>query len=507
MNPPPDIASLRKRLRLDGQGLRYPWQEWVREQVFVRRLNTVWGWLLLGAISLGVAVLVAKVNWVFGILIAAGVIGAPILFSAMFKLEMGIYLMITLAFFMSVFLKLFSKIPVGLVMDFTILLMMLGIVYKGIKTDDWTAFRTPITYTILVWMAYHFFEFLNPQAASRAAWFYVVRPAVGYILLFFACYAYLRTLRELKRLLIFLVLLSAVSGIWGIYQFLFGYFDFEMRDIVLNQQVHLVYIQGRWRSFGTMGSPAQYGVVMAYTILFSLVLLGVKFPKWFRFFLYLNALISLMAMVYSGTRAGYVLIPLGIMVMVGLARNVKLYVLCAIGGVAAVGVINMPTSNYHILRIQSAFKGSEDESYKVRKRNKEMIMPWIAAHPIGGGLGSTGVWGQRFSPGTFLANFPPDAGYIRVAVEMGWIGLIIYLALWINIMVFSIIGYLRMKDKELKAVALGILVCIAPLMVIEYAQDIIGKLPSNLLFWVQVALLVRAVEIDLSNQKKEISIN
>ena len=42
--------------------------------------------------------------------------------------------------------------------------------------------------------------------------------------------------------------------------------------------------------------------------------------------------------------------------------------------------------------------------------------------PIGGGLGSTGVWGQRFTPGSFLAMFAPDSGLIRVAVELGWVG-------------------------------------------------------------------------------------
>ncbi|MCP6423416.1 hypothetical protein NL463_29335, partial [Klebsiella pneumoniae] len=61
--------------------------------------------------------------------------------------------------------------------------------------------------------------------------------------------------------------------------------------------------------------------------------------------------------------------------------------------------------------------------------NQKRIQPYILSHPIGGGLGATGVWGVRFAPYSFLANFPPDSGYVRVAVELGWIGLGIFCTL------------------------------------------------------------------------------
>ncbi|WP_020533012.1 O-antigen ligase family protein [Flexithrix dorotheae] len=489
-------------LNYTGRLFGNPVSAWLYKHVFERQLNSIWGYLFLFLLTFMVSWLVVKVGWFIGILIAAAVIGGPILFSTVFKVEFGIKLMLIIAVFMSVFLKLLPNIPIGLVMDSTILMMMLGITYRAIKKGEWKPFQTPITGAILLWMCWHLIEIANPIAASRVAWFYVVRPAVGYILLFFAAYGYLNSITRIKGLVYLIVILFALSGIWGIVQFIFGYFPFEMEYIVSHDAVHLVYIQGRWRSFGTMGSPAQFGVIMAYTLIFCFVLVKVRFGKYSKLFMISSGIICTMALVYSGTRTGVALVPIGIMTIVGLSRSVKLYLICIFGGIIMIGIINMPTDNYHIKRIQSTFNASEDESYKVRERNKEMITPWILSHPMGGGLGSTGVWGQRFSPGTFLANFPPDSGYVRIAVEMGWIGLLIYIFLWINILIKSVFPYWKMKNPELKTIALSIFVSIVPLIVIESAQDIVGKLPSNLLFWVQLAILFRAIELDLNEQKE-----
>jgi len=69
---------------------------------------------------------------------------------------------------------------------------------------------------------------------------------------------------------------------------------------------------------------------------------------------------------------------------------------------------------------------------------------------MGGGLGATGAWGQRFAPNSYLASFPPDSGYVRVAVELGWIGLFIFCLLMFTILKTGINNYYLIKDPELK---------------------------------------------------------
>src|SRR5262249_18386596 len=132
------------------------------------------------------------------------------------------------------------------------------------------------------------------------------------------------------------------------------------------------------------------------------------------------------AMLFSGTRSSYILIPAAMVMLVILKFNRKVFVFTAAAGFMLAFLIMVPTSNPTLARFQSAFKPSKDRSFEERAKNQEMIKPYILAHPICGGLGSVGVWGQRFAPDSFLAKFPPDSGYVRVAVEMGWIGLFIY---------------------------------------------------------------------------------
>jgi hypothetical protein len=476
--------------------------QWQKGLVFLKREEGLYATSLLSlGLALLIGVAVAKVGWVMGLLAGLACIGAPVLAFIALDAGWGVYLMVAISVFMNAALKLIPDLPIGLLMDFCILIMVLGVLYRCYHGNSWSkVFKTPISWVIGIWSGWHLMELANPIAASRVAWFYVARPALGYILIFFVAYGYLDTEARIRKLFFFIIACCGVSGVWGVIQFVNGYFPFEMNYIVQHQAVHLVFIQGRWRSFGPMSSPAHFGVVMAYMTVCSILMMRLAKRGGAKFLLLLSAAACLMALVYSGARSGYAVLPLSLAVMVGLSQNVKLYIACAIAGMGLAVVVAMPTDNYHIKRIQSTFKSEEDLSYNVREENRRMITPWILAHPMGGGLGSTGVWGQRFSPGTFLANFPPDSGYVRIAVEMGWIGLGLYALLWIVILWNGIIGFFKIKHPPLKLMALCILVSIVPLVVVEMAQDIVGKLPSNMLFWVFLAILMRCIDLGKNPQ-------
>ena len=67
--------------------------------------------------------------------------------------------------------------------------------------------------------------------------------------------------------------------------------------------------------------------------------------------------------------------------------------------VSSIGfLIVMPSSNQNILRFQTAFRPTKDASYQLREENQAKIKPFVYSHPFGGGLGSVGEWGAKFSP-------------------------------------------------------------------------------------------------------------
>ena len=164
-------------------------------------------------------------------------------------------------------------------------------------------------------------------------------------------------------------------------------------------------------------------------------------------------------------------------------------------------LIRVPTSNPTLARFQSAFRPSKDASFEERARNQERIKPYILSHPIGGGLGSVGIWGQRFAPHSYLANFPPDSGYVRVAVEMGWIGLLLYCIFNFVIMYKGIQYFYLIKDPELRTYCLAMILIIYAFDIGNFPQQALVQYPSNILFYLAMALLNVTMRLDLKQRE------
>ena len=184
-----------------------------------------------------------------------------------------------------------------------------------------------------------------------------------------------------------------------------------------------------------------------------------------------------------------------------LKLNKQIFIFSIISGLCLLVLIKIPTSNATLARFQSAFKPSKDASFEERAKNQEAIKPYILSHPIGGGLGSVGVWGQRFAPNSYLAKFPPDSGYVRVAVELGWIGLLLYCIFNFVIMYKGIQYYYTIRNPELKTYCLGMILFIFAFDVGNYPQQALVQYPSNILFFLAMAILNITMRLDIAERK------
>ncbi|HVZ25024.1 MAG TPA: O-antigen ligase family protein, partial [Sediminibacterium sp.] len=192
----------------------------------------------------------------------------------------------------------------------------------------------------------------------------------------------------------------------------------------------------------------------------------------------------------------YVMIPAGMVFYAALNLNKRVMAVMVVMGFVIVALILFPTSNPTIVRFQSAFKPAEDASFNLRKRNQERIRPYILSHPIGGGLGATGVWGQRFAPDSFLASFPPDSGYVRVAVELGWLGLLLFCILMFVILKTGVEHYYRIRDPELKGYCLAMLLIVFVLNIGNYPQEALVQFPISIYFYLAAAIIGISYRLD-----------
>ena len=206
-------------------------------------------------------------------------------------------------------------------------------------------------------------------------------------------------------------------------------------------------------------------------------------------------------MLYSGTRGAYVLLPAAMVMVAILKFNKKLLTLVVLAGLFLVFLIQVPTSNPSLLRFQTAFSPSKDPSFNVRAQNQRRIKPYILSHPIGGGLGSVGIWGRRFAPHSYLARFPPDSGYVRVAVEMGWIGLLLFCVFNFIILYRGIYYYFIIQDPTLKTYCLAMILIVFAFNIGNYPQQAFVQYPSNILFYLAVAIMTVTMRLDVEQRK------
>ena len=212
------------------------------------------------------------------------------------------------------------------------------------------------------------------------------------------------------------------------------------------------------------------------------------------------------AMAFTGTRTAFALVPVGGIFYAGLTLNRRVLLFGGFIALLGVGFVLKSSSSGVIFRIQSAFKPSQDDSMNLRLENQKKIQPFIQSHPIGGGLGSCGVWGERFNPDSELSKFPHDSSFVRMGVELGWIGLILYTLLHYFVLRTGLFYFVRCRDPWIKALYAGITTWCFMLAVACYAQEAILQLPMNVIYNVFLAILVTLKNFDPAFQK-EIELN
>jgi putative inorganic carbon (hco3(-)) transporter len=452
------------------------------------------------AISVFVSFGVYKFGLVFAILTAVAVVAIPVACAIIAYPAVGVVVTLVAAYLIMWVIRFGINFPLGTIMDGLQALCLFGFFLRMKREQNWVIFKNPISYVIVAWIIYNFIEVANPWAASKLAWVYTVRSVALVMLMYFIFSYQIRTVRFIKFILKLWILLAVFAAVYAIKQEFFGFAQFELDTLQDPETILLYFIDGRWRKFSIFSDPVAfaYNMVTASMLCIALMWGPISFVK--KLILGCLVLLFWVTMLYSGTRGAYVLVPAGLAMFALLNLTKRILIMGIVGALFFVGLIFVPTSNPSIKRFQSAFAPSEDASFNVRKMNQKRIQPFILSHPIGGGLGATGIWGQRFSPGSFLATFPPDSGYVRVAVELGWIGLALICTLMFVILREGIKNFFAIHNPQLRSICLGMVLVVFCLHIGNYPQEAIVQFPSNIYFYLAVALINVCYRIDQEAQ-------
>jgi cell division protein FtsW (lipid II flippase) len=310
----------------------------------------------------------------------------------------------------------------------------------------------------------------------------------------FVCFCAFDTPARIKSFMKVLFVLSVVVGLYGCIQQWHGLFPFEMAWVTADPaRFALLFVMGDYRKWSTMGDPTSFGIIMAAVTAFFVIVGRYQPNTWRRWILYFGCLFMLLGMVYSGTRTANVVLLAGLSMFLLLKANKTSTWVFGLSVLALLEIaINLPIySSTTLNRFRTSFQGSKDASFNVREMSRKFIQPYARSHPFGGGLGTTNDYGKLNNPGHYLAGFQTDDGFLKFALEIGWIGLLI-ICIWLFIILREgIRGYFRARAPETRYMYIAVLACLVPFMVSMLAQDVIGQLTNDAVIFPMLAMLMR----------------
>lgn len=475
-----------------------------KDNIFIKKITNPLGFILLTILCIALGTVIIYEGLTAVIIILVALIGLPVAYGIMFFPRFGIITLLISAYFIMWFTHMGFNYPFGTVIDIIELLLIVGFFIKQKKHPNWGIFKSSISVLILIWIAYNILQIANPIIESRLAWLYTIRSVAAVMIMYFVFVYHIRSAEFIKLLIKIWIGLTIIGAAYGFWQEFIGFLPFEENFINSDPKYrNLLFIAGKWRKFSIYSDPVAFSYNMVISTVLCVTMMLNQMKLWKKVTLGALAFFFIWAMIFSGTRGAYVLIPAALALLVILKFNRTVLLFAFTGFLLLAFFIYVPTSNYNIRRFQSAFNPSKDASFSVRAINQKRIQPFIQEHPLGAGLGAVSSTGKQMVRHSVLTGFAPDSGYVRVAVELGWIGLLLFCTLLFGIVRSGINNYFKIRDPELQNYCLAMTLIAFILAIGSYPQEAIVQFPTSIYFYLVVAIITITRQLDEKNYPKE----
>ncbi len=399
-----------------------------------------------------------------------------------------------------------TDVPLGLGVDTHFVMIYLALFFKSFFDKvPWGNAKNDLMLLALIWFIFAVFQLFNPEAVSRSAWFYSMRSVALYMLLMIPLIFII--FNKHKDLSIFLKIWAALSflaTLKGLMQLIIGPDPWEQAWLVGNT-THIIF--GRLRIFSFMSDAGQFGAAQGHSgVVFAILAMNEKKSKHWKYIYLVVSIFAFIGMMISGTR-GAIAVPLiGFATYIVLKKNMKL-ILTGLLAILALFIFfkftTIGQSNYSIRRMRTAFDLT-NPSLQVRIENQKALKSYLKSRPFGGGLGSSGNWGKRFSPNTFLAETPTDSWYVMIWAEQGIVGLSLHLFILFYIVIKgSYFIAFKIKNPRVKGELSAIIAGMTGIMAASYGNGVLGQMPTGLIIYSSMAFLFlgKSYEQELEEEK------
>jgi len=359
-----------------------------------------------------------------------------------------------------------------------------------------------------IWYLYAVFQLFNPEAVSRVAWFYAMRGVAFYMFLTVPLvFILFNKKKDIDLFLKIWAILSILGTLKGIMQKYFGVDPFEQAWLDEgNYKTHVLF--GKLRVFSFYSDAGQFGASQGLTgVVFLILSFNNGISQKLKIFYRVAAILGFYGLLISGTRGAMAVPVMGFALYIVLRKNFKVMI---VGAVLVIGIVvffkytTIGQGNYSIRRMRTAFNPTEDASFLVRRANQKKLATYLASRPFGGGIGSAGNWGLRFTPNTFLANTPTDSWYVMIWAEQGIVGLILHLAILLYILAKSMyIILFKIRSSNIHNILCAFTSGYFGILVASYGNGVLGQMPTGLLIYTGMAYMFLGPKLDKEEIAKQ----
>ncbi|MFH1119754.1 MAG: O-antigen ligase family protein [Bacteroidota bacterium] len=458
------------------------------------RLGSPMFYIPIFIVCLAAAWIIGKGGMVTGI----GLIVLPFLFfylNLLFRKPItGIYTVAILGYVILGALRYVEVPMIGTSIDSILILTILALFFQNFhKEMDWSPAKKDVTLLAAIWLGYGVLSAANPEIRNYSVWLSSLRTVSAYML--FVIVVSLLLINTNKRFYAFLYIwgvFSVLASLKGMSQVFFGVDAWEKAWLDSGAySTHLLF--GKLRVFSFMSDAGQFGANQAYTgVVFLILSMGQK-DTFRRLFFPLVGLLGIYGMFISGTR-GAISVPLAGFVLYFILRKNKTVMFSGFVLLVAVFIFFKYTTIgqdiQQIRRMRTAFDPN-DASLQTRLANQKTLSVYLSSRPFGGGLGHAGTKVKNILPNTVLANIATDSWYVLIWAEQGVVGLVLHLIILFYIIIKA--SYLIMKkirDPILKNNMSALAAGMFGIMVASYGNAVLGQVPTSIMIYVSMALLL-----------------
>jgi hypothetical protein len=445
-----------------------------------------------------------------GVLISIVILLSPVvivyIYAILTEPRVGLYGLFIYNFIALGLARYVDSIPVGMGVDAHLVIVYISLIFNSFSSDiPWKRVMSDFFILAVIWYGYSFFQLFNPEATSREAWFYAMRSVSLYMLLTIPLVRMLFNKKsDMDIFFIIWGVMSLLATFKGMMQLYIGVDRWEQAWLDAgSSSTHILH--GKLRVFSFMSDAGQFGGAQGHAgVVFLILAFFEKRVYRLKVFYYIVGFMGLYGMMISGTR-GSIAVPFaGFALFILLRKNIKAMI---VGGLLVISIFvffkytYIGQGNPTISRMRTAFN-PEDASLLVRIENQRKLKAYMASRPFGGGLGSSGGWGLRFSPNTFLANIPTDSWYVAIWAEQGIIGLLLHLGILFYIVIkSSIIIMFKLQDPEVKYKLSALIAGLFGIMAASYGNGVLGQMPTGVILYTSIAYL--SLADDLNNESSD----